>query len=145
LSENSVNELNKSQCLYSRINTVFLIYPCHPCKAVSYGSPQLQLILTLNAIYVSKMIAAMREFIGTNQMRAYLVMMTARLLELHRVLKPIGSFYLHGDPTASHYLKIILDTIFGPENFRNEFIWGPFKRAQRIQDATTQRDLGLGM
>ena len=54
---------------------------------------------------------------------AYLVMMTNRLLELHRVLKPSGSLYLHCDPTASHYLKIILDNIFGGENFRNEIIW----------------------
>src|SRR5574339_563686 len=69
---------------------------------------------------VSNMISAMRQFIGTNQMMAYLTMMTARLIELHRVLKPTGSIYLHCDPTASHYLKIILDTIFSVENFRNE-------------------------
>ena len=49
-------------------------------------------------------------------MMAYLVMMAARLVELHRVLKPTGSLYLHCDPTASHYLKIVLDTIFGVEN-----------------------------
>jgi len=73
--------------------------------------------------HVSRMIAALREFIGTNQMMAYLVMMTIRLVELHRVLKSTGSLYLHCDPTASHYLKIILDTIFGPANFRNEIIW----------------------
>ena len=54
---------------------------------------------------------------------AYLVMMAVRLVELHRVLKPTGSFYLHCDPTASHYLKIILDQIFGVENFRNEIVW----------------------
>ena len=50
-------------------------------------------------------------------MLAYLVMMAARLVELHRVLKPTGSLYLHCDPTASHYFKIVLDTIFGVENF----------------------------
>jgi site-specific DNA-methyltransferase (adenine-specific) len=72
---------------------------------------------------VVKMIDALRNFIGENQMMAYLVMMTARLAELHRVLKPTGSLYLHCDPTASHYLKIILDTIFGPQNFRNEVVW----------------------
>jgi len=72
---------------------------------------------------VSRMIAALREFIGTNQMMAYLVMMCARLVELRRVLKPTGSVYLHCDPTASHYLKVILDTIFGPQNFRNEIVW----------------------
>src|SRR4051812_39784860 len=73
--------------------------------------------------HVVKMIAALREFIGTNQMMAYLVMMTARLVELRRILKPTGSLYLHCDPTASHYLKIIMDTIFDPRNFRNEIIW----------------------
>ncbi len=56
-------------------------------------------------------------------MLAYLVMMTARLVELHRVLKPTGSLYLHCDATASHYLKLVLDTIFGIQNFRNEIIW----------------------
>ncbi|MGA2505240.1 MAG: site-specific DNA-methyltransferase [Anaerolineales bacterium] len=69
------------------------------------------------------MLGALRDFIGANQMMAYLVMMAARLVELHRVLKPTGSLYLHCDPTASHYLKIVLDTIFGPQNFRNEIIW----------------------
>ena len=72
---------------------------------------------------VASMIGALREFIGTNQMMAYLVMMTIRLAELHRVLKPTGSLYLHCDPTASHYLKFLLDTIFGAENFRNEICW----------------------
>jgi site-specific DNA-methyltransferase (adenine-specific) len=72
---------------------------------------------------IAKMVAAMREYIGTNQMMAYLVMMTVRLVELHRVLKSTGSLYLHCDPTASHYLKVILDTIFGAQNFRNEIIW----------------------
>ena len=72
---------------------------------------------------VSKMIQALREFIGENQMMSYLVMMTIRLVELHRVLKPTGSIYLHCDPTASHYLKIILDTIFEHKNFQNEIVW----------------------
>jgi site-specific DNA-methyltransferase (adenine-specific) len=80
-------------------------------------------LVTDSPDHVSKMIASLRDFIGTNQMMAYLVMMAARLVELHRVLKPTGSLYLHCDPTASHYLKIILDTIFGPKNFRNEIIW----------------------
>lgn len=61
--------------------------------------------------------------LGKNDLSAYLVMMAVRLLELHRVLKPTGSLYLHCDPTASHYLKVILDQIFGPRNFRNEVIW----------------------
>lgn len=72
---------------------------------------------------VGRMIESFRQFIGTNQMMAYLVMMAVRLKELHRVLKPTGSLYLHCDPTASHYLKILLDTIFGGRNFRNEIIW----------------------
>ena len=72
---------------------------------------------------VSTAIAALLNLIDRNQMMAYLVMMTARLVELHRVLKRTGSLYLHCDPTASHYLKILLDTIFGTEHFRNEIVW----------------------
>jgi len=82
-----------------------------------------QELVTQAPDHVAKMIEALHDFIGSNQMMAYLVMMAARLVELHRVLKPTGSLYLHCDPTASHYLKIILDTIFGPQNFRNEIIW----------------------
>jgi site-specific DNA-methyltransferase (adenine-specific) len=59
------------------------------------------------------MIRALREFLKTSDMMAYLVMMANRLLDLHRVLKPTGSLYLHCDPTASHYLKIVLDAVFG--------------------------------
>lgn len=62
-------------------------------------------------------------FLGRNSLSAYLVMMAVRLVELHRVLKPTGSLYLHCDPAASHYLKMLLDVIFGPENFRSEIIW----------------------
>lgn len=80
-------------------------------------------LATQSAPSIAKMIAALHDFIGPNQMLAYLVMMAARLVELHRVLKPTGSLYLHCDPTASHYLKIVLDAIFGPENFVNEIIW----------------------
>ncbi len=80
-------------------------------------------LVTQASDHVSKMIASLRDFIGNNQMMAYLVMMAARLVELHRVLKPTGSLYLHCDPTASHYLKIILDVIFGPRSFRNEIVW----------------------
>ena len=61
--------------------------------------------------------------LGRNSLSAYLVMMAARLVELRRVLKQTGSLYLHCDPTASHYLKTVLDVIFGPANFRNEIIW----------------------
>jgi len=56
-------------------------------------------------------------------MSAYLTMMCVRLIELRRVLKETGSLYLHCDPTASHYLKLMLDTIFGPQNFQNNIIW----------------------
>ncbi len=69
------------------------------------------------------MLKAMRAFLGENDMMAYLAMMAVRLIELHRVLKPTGSLYLHCDPTASHYLKILLDAVFGPGNFRCEIIW----------------------
>ena len=69
------------------------------------------------------MVEAFRYFIGTNQMLAYLVMMAVRLKELHRVLKASGSLYLHCDSVASHYLKLVFDSIFGTGNFRSEIIW----------------------
>lgn len=69
------------------------------------------------------MLRAMRSALGENDMMAYLAMMAGRLIELHRVLKSTGSLYLHCDPTASHYLKIMLDGIFGAQQFRNEVIW----------------------
>ncbi len=72
---------------------------------------------------VSQVMQAFRTFLGENDVLAYLAMMAPRLLELRRVLKPTGSIYLHCDPTASHYLKILMDAIFGPERFRNEIIW----------------------
>ena len=66
---------------------------------------------------------ALYKILGQSVMMAYLMMMGPRLLELHRVLKPTGSLYLHCDPVASHYLKIMLDVTFGPSRFRNEVIW----------------------
>ncbi len=72
---------------------------------------------------VAQMMQALRAFLGENDMMAYLTMMANRLLEIHRVLKPTGSIYLHCDPTASHYLKVVLDGVFGPERFLNEVIW----------------------
>ena len=66
---------------------------------------------------------AFRTFMGPCDMLAYLVMMAPRLIELRRVLKRTGSIYLHCDPAASHYLKMLLDAIFGPERFVNEIIW----------------------
>jgi DNA modification methylase len=72
---------------------------------------------------VSQMMEALRAFLGENDMMAYLTMMANRLLEMHRILKPTGSLYLHCDPTASHYLKIVLDGVFGKANYRSEIIW----------------------
>lgn len=72
---------------------------------------------------VADVLLAFERFLGTNDMLAYLAMMAPRLVELRRVLKPTGSLYLHCDPTASHYLKLLLDSVFGPQNFRNEIIW----------------------
>lgn len=66
---------------------------------------------------------AFKTFLGTSDMMAYLAMMAPRLRELHRVLAPTGSLYLHCDPTASHYLKLLLDAVFEPQNFRNEIVW----------------------
>jgi site-specific DNA-methyltransferase (adenine-specific) len=80
-------------------------------------------ILTQTNTQVAEVIRALRQFLGENDMMAYLVMMASRLLELHRVLKPTGSLYLHCDPTACHYLKIVLDGVFGLEFYRNEITW----------------------
>ncbi len=71
----------------------------------------------------SEMLRAFREFMGENDMMAYLTMMAIRLIELRRVLKPTGCLFLHCDPTASHYLKILLDAIFSPLQCRNEIVW----------------------
>ena len=76
---------------------------------------------------VVEMLDALHDFLRQSPMMAYLAMMTPRLLELHRVLKPTGSLYLHCDPKASHYLKIVLDGVMGKENYRNEISW---KRSQ---------------
>ncbi len=72
---------------------------------------------------LAKLLQAMRDFLGQNDMMAYLTMMAQRLAELHRVLKPTGSIYLHCDPTASHYLKLLMDAVFGPAQYRNEITW----------------------
>lgn len=79
-------------------------------------------------------IRALRSFLGENDLMAYLAMMAARLIEMHRVLKQTGSLYLHCDPTASHYLKIILDGIFGAQRYRNELTW---KRTTTHSDSKT--------
>ena len=72
---------------------------------------------------VATLIDALHNVLGNNDVMAYLVMMTPRLVEMRRVLKDTGSLYLHCDPTASHYLKLVLDHVFGPTNFQNEVIW----------------------
>lgn len=81
-----------------------------------------------------ELLRAMRGFLGDNDMMAYLAMMAVRLIELHRVLKPTGSLYLHCDPTASHYLKLLLDGVFGADKFRNEVTW---KRTTTHSDSKT--------
>ncbi|MCC7178264.1 MAG: restriction endonuclease [Acidobacteria bacterium] len=72
---------------------------------------------------VSLAMQAFRTFLGDSDMLAYLAMMAPRLVELRRVLKPTGSIYLHCDPTASHYLKMLMDAVFGTASFRNEIVW----------------------
>ncbi len=80
-------------------------------------------VMRSNNSDAANMLRAMRSFLHENDMMAYLSMMAVRLLELHRVLKPTGSLYLHCDPTASHYLKIVLDAVFGKAQMLNEIIW----------------------
>jgi len=82
------------------------------------------------------LIQAFKDFLGTSDMMAYLTMMAPRLLELHRVLKRSGSLYLHCDPTASHHIKLLLDSIFGIENYRSEIIW---KRSSAHSDTKQGR------
>lgn len=72
---------------------------------------------------LSELLRSMRIFLGENDMMAYICMMAVRLVELHRVLRSNGSLCLHCDPTASHYLKLLLDGVFGIEYFTNELIW----------------------
>ncbi len=77
----------------------------------------------------------------TNSDKSYLIYMAARLLEMKRILKDTGSIYLHCDPTMSHYLKLIMDTIFGKQNFRSEITW---KRATSAQKGSQHRSLRWG-
>ena len=88
----------------------------------------------------AKLLKAMVDALGNNDVTAYLSMMAIRLIEMRRALKPTGSIYLHCDPTASHYLKVLMDSIFGPTNFVNEVVWkrtsshNDTKRFGRIHD-----------
>jgi len=85
---------------------------------------------------VSEAMQGFRKLLGDNDMMAYLAMMAPRLVELRRVLKPTGSIYLHCDPTASHYLKLLMDAVFGPRCFRTEIIW---KRSSAHSDTKQGR------
>ena len=89
-------------------------------------------VMSSGSTDAAEMLRAMRSFLKENDMMAYLCMMAVRLLELRRVLKPTGSIYLHCDPTASHYLKILMDAVVGAANFRNEIIW---KRSHAHSDS----------
>jgi site-specific DNA-methyltransferase (adenine-specific) len=80
-------------------------------------------LVTAGPRKLADLLQALLAFLGHNDVMAYLVMMAARLVELHRALKPAGSIYLHCDPTASHYLKLVMDAVFGPYNFLNEIVW----------------------
>jgi len=101
-----------------------------------------EIIDTAPAMLVDMMVAS-RKFVGINDVMAYLTMMAIRLLELHRVLKSSGSIYLHCDPTASHYLKILMDTIFGKKNFRNEIAWCYRKWTNAAQHLQRNHDIIL--
>jgi DNA modification methylase len=84
----------------------------------------------------ARALRALRDLLGTNDLLAYLSMMAPRLVELRRALKSTGSIYLHCDPTASHYLKLLMDSVFGPQNFRTEVVW---KRQSAHNDARQGR------
>ena len=95
-----------------------------------------QFIDTCRNVAVVEMMQAFHSFLKNSPMMAYLAMMSPRLVELHRVLKPTGSLYLHCDPTASHYLRLLLDGVFGARNFRTEIIW---KRSSAHNDTRQGR------
>ena len=84
---------------------------------------------------------AMFQVLGKSDMMAYLVMMAPRLVEIRRVLKPSGLMYLHCDPTAGHYLKLLADSVFGPDNLRNEIIWYYNSGARKKSDFGKRHDL----
>ncbi len=88
-----------------------------------HAAKEFEEILEQSNTQVSEVLRSLLQFLGENDMMAYLVMMANRLLQLHRVLKPTGSLYLHCDPTASHYIKVLMDGVFGAQNFRSEISW----------------------
>ena len=95
-------------------------------------------VITQQAGKVGELLAALRSFLGQNDMMAYLTMMAQRMVELHRVLKPTGSIYLHCDPTASHYLKLLMDSVFGHANFRNEIVWKRYGAHNDVGQGSTR-------
>ena len=107
-------------------------------------------VITRGPDKLAALLDALRSFLGPNDMMAYLTMMAVRLAELHRVLKSTGSIYLHCDPTASHYVKLLMDAVFGAKNFLNEIVWC-YKERERIlpkwnkKHDITRRNMGLIM
>ena len=95
-------------------------------------------VITQQAGKIGDLLAALRSFLGQNDMMAYLTMMAQRMVELHRVLKPTGSIYLHCDPTASHYLKLLMDSVFGHANFRNEIVWKRYGAHNDVGQGSTR-------
>lgn len=97
-----------------------------------YENPQIPILMS-----------GLYEIMRDTPMMAYLANMTARLIPLRRVLKETGSIYLHCDPTASHYLKVLLDVIFGKENFRNEIAWTYRRWPSKSKNYQTMHDILL--
>jgi DNA modification methylase len=87
-------------------------------------------------VKLADVMEAFHTFLGPSNMLAYLAMMAPRLVELHRVLRDTGSIYLHCDPTASHYLRVLMDAVFDPTNFRTEIVW---KRSSAHSDSRQGR------
>ena len=87
-------------------------------------------------------LAAVKD-IHSPSMMAYLIYMAVRVMEMHRLLKSTGSIFLHCDPTASHYLKLLMDNIWGKNNFRNEIVWGYSGPAKTTKNFTRKHDIVL--
>jgi DNA modification methylase len=109
----------KAQADYGGASAFADVWHWSPAVELSYRD-----LVTTAPELLRRTMEALREILRASSLLAYLVMIAARLVELHRVLKPMGSVYLHCDPVASHYLKILMDAVFGSEHFRNEIVWG---------------------
>jgi len=92
-------------------------------ESAAYALYELNSVIDYTPQPLVSMLNMLEEFLGHSPMYAYLVQMAVRIVELHRILKPSGSLFLHCDPTASHYLKLVLDATFGPKMFKNEIVW----------------------